>query len=162
MRVRVRLNLIRNGDRGNSVMDFTGAWTRLFGDISQSDMAGIGFVALGAGLGLGLSVFVLTKVRKAHRASTTIDQGDLALTTLRLERDRLAMMLMTDTPLIVTWSDPATDPEFTGDATRLADATGGANPLAFGQWLGFAVFAGIKIISGGHDATKLISDFALA
>lgn len=133
--MRVRLGLIRSGDRGNSVMDFTGAWTRLFGDISQSDIAGIGFVALGAGLGLGLSIFVLTKARKARRTSTTIDQGDLALTTLRLERDRLAMMLMTDTPLIVTWSDPATDPEFTGDATRLADATGGANPLAFGQWL---------------------------
>ena len=116
-------------------MMVSGEWTRLIGWVSESDLSGVSSVALGAGLGIlfGTLAYGIVSERRRHKGALTSLQK--TNTELQLERDRLAALLLTDAPLIVTWTTSGADPALTGDQKHLAEATGGSAPLAFGQWL---------------------------
>ncbi|MEY4092502.1 MAG: hypothetical protein RLZZ496_1684 [Pseudomonadota bacterium] len=116
-------------------MMVNGEWTRLIGWVGASDLSGAGYVALGAGLGLLFGAVTYGRLSERRREKATLAEFQKSNAELRLERDRLSTLLMTDAHLIVTWAEQGADPSLTGDKALLAEATGGGHPLAFGQWL---------------------------
>ncbi|NBR10763.1 MAG: PAS domain-containing sensor histidine kinase [Alphaproteobacteria bacterium] len=110
-------------------------WTRLIGWVSESDLSGVSSIALGAGLGLLCGALAYGQISQRRRQKEALASLQKTNSELQLERDRLAALLLTDAPLIVTWTTRGADPALTGDQRHLAEATGGSPPLAFGQWL---------------------------
>jgi len=116
-------------------MIVSGDWTRLIGWVSDSDLSGVSYIALGAGLGILCGTLAYGYVSERRRHKRALASLQKTNTEIQLERDRLAALLLTDAPLIVTWTTSGADPALTGDQRHLAEATGGSAPLAFGQWL---------------------------
>lgn len=112
-----------------------GDWTRLLGWVSESSLSSVSYVALGAGLGLFCGALAFGHITQRRHSKNALAEMQKAKTELQLERDRLAALLLTDAPLIVTWTTSGADPALTGDQRYLSEATGGNPPLAFGQWL---------------------------
>ncbi len=116
-------------------MDAQSAWTRLIGLVGNPGLSDAGLVALGAGTGLLIGVLGFLRLRDRSNDQTQRTLLERDLSAMRLERDRLVSLLMADSQLIMTWTDAHKDPAITGDPSRFTEALGGANPLAFGQWL---------------------------
>jgi len=80
---------------------------------------------------LSAIVLVRTRARVAHSETAARDE----VTTLRVEAERMRMLLMSEPQVLVTWTTAGEQPEIIGDINAILPAGSGDRLLAFENWL---------------------------